>query len=245
MRAPSRVRRSTATSRGTTCAGSAAAARPPEAMRARASSRSTWRRIAVATSSMPAASASAPRFRSRSASPISACSGVFSPWARSAAPARARPISASRASSSASTSAASGRTSCGNASPSRRAAPERTAATRAPTAPSGRSPTTTCTAAGGDQRAGEEREIGEQVAGEAAGRVAQLRPVDRHRHPGAPLAEPLRRREQPLEQQQGLAPRPRHMCSRARPSRGAAGKRIVPSQSERETSRSSRVSTCQ
>ena len=109
-RLPSGVRLSTETTPASAVAGSAEAAPAEPAIRARASSRWTWRSMALATSSIPCAAPPDPASRRRVASPTSACRGVFRACARSPARVRARTTSASRASISASISAASGRT---------------------------------------------------------------------------------------------------------------------------------------
>ena len=93
----------------------------PGARRARASSRSTWRRIAPALFSISSASSVSPFFRNARMSADSTCSGVLRPCARSVARDRARASAFSWASRRRLISSASGCTSLGAATSSRAA----------------------------------------------------------------------------------------------------------------------------
>ena len=117
----------------------------PGARRARASSRSTCRRMALALFSISSASAPSPFSRSARMSEESTCNGVFSPCARSPARARARAIAFSWLSSSRLISSASGCTSVGATPASRGRRRATTSRTASRSACSGARPTVICT----------------------------------------------------------------------------------------------------
>jgi hypothetical protein len=168
--------------------------RGPGRVRARASSRSTVRRMARAVSSIPSARCGrAGSRRRRSASPIRACKGVFSPWARSAARARARSVSASRAASRSSISAPPGAVPDGQSRPcappahAQRGDPRAEVAQRAQAHRQLRP-------ARRRQHQRQETQIGRQIGHEGAARGESARtppsrpPPARFRHPAARAA---------------------------------------------------------